>query len=89
MLAPQDTPTRERKSLDGLWRFALDADGVGRTEGWWERPLAGGREIPVPSSYNDVFPRGGGAQPRRRRLVPDHGAGAPRCLLTMFLHVAC
>ena len=56
MLAPQDTPTRERKSLDGLWRFALDAESVGRTEGWWERPLAGGREIPVPSSYNDVFP---------------------------------
>src|SRR5215211_2694417 len=56
MLAPQDTPTRERKSLDGLWRFALDAEGVGRRNGWWERPLAGGREIPVPSSYNDVFP---------------------------------
>jgi beta-glucuronidase len=55
MLRPQDTPTRERKSLDGLWRFALDPEGVGRTNGWWERPLAGAREIPVPSSYNDLF----------------------------------
>jgi beta-glucuronidase len=56
MLAPRDTPTRERKSLDGLWRFVLDADAVGRRNGWYERPLAGAREIPVPSSYNDVFP---------------------------------
>jgi beta-glucuronidase len=56
MLAPRETPTRERKSLDGLWRFLLDADGVGRIEGWWERPLTGAREIPVPSSYNEVFP---------------------------------
>jgi beta-glucuronidase len=55
MLPPRDTSTRERKSLDGLWRFALDADGVGRAEGWWERPLAGAREVPVPSSYNDLF----------------------------------
>ena len=32
MLRPQDTATRERKALDGLWRFRLDADGVGRAE---------------------------------------------------------
>jgi beta-glucuronidase len=56
MLPPRDTATRERKSLDGLWRFALDADGVGHRNGWWQRPLAGTREIPVPSSYNDLFP---------------------------------
>ena len=55
MLGPRDTPTRERKSLDGLWRFALDADGRGRQEGWWRQPLAGAREIPVPASYNDIF----------------------------------
>ena len=30
MLRPQDTGTRERKSLNGLWQFALDPDGVGR-----------------------------------------------------------
>ena len=56
MLAPRETSTRERKSLDGLWRFALGVDGVGRGEGWWQRPLPGVREVPVPSSYNDVFP---------------------------------
>jgi beta-glucuronidase len=55
VLRPQDTATRERKSLNGLWRFALDADGVGRDEGWWNGPLAGAREVPVPASYNDIF----------------------------------
>jgi beta-glucuronidase len=48
MLRPQDTATRERKRLDGLWRFALDGDGGG--------PLAGAREMPVPASYNDIYP---------------------------------
>ena len=55
MLRPQDTVSRERRSLNGLWQFCLDAEGVGRTEGWWNRPLAGAREIPVPASYNDIF----------------------------------
>ena len=56
MLRPIDTATRERKALDGLWRFALDARGAGRRERWWARPLAGAREMPVPASYNDIFP---------------------------------
>ena len=55
MLRPRETSTRERRSLDGLWRFAIDGDGRGRDEGWWRRPLAGAREIPVPASYNDLF----------------------------------
>jgi beta-glucuronidase len=55
MLRPRDTPTRERKPLDGLWRFALDGSGEGVAAGWWRQPLAGSREIPVPASYNDVF----------------------------------
>jgi beta-glucuronidase len=55
MLQPKDTATRERKSLNGLWRFVVDASGVGRDEGWWRRPLAGAREAPVPASYNDIF----------------------------------
>jgi beta-glucuronidase len=55
VLRPRETATRERKSLDGLWRFALDADGAGRQDGWWQGPLAEAREIPVPASYNDVF----------------------------------
>src|SRR3954447_11207084 len=55
MLRPQDGPTRERKTLNGLWRFRLDPDGAGRDEGWWRSPLAGAREMPVPASYNDVL----------------------------------
>jgi beta-glucuronidase len=55
MLRPQDGPTRERKKLDGLWRFALDPAGVGRREGWWRRPLDGAFEAPVPASYNDLY----------------------------------
>ena len=55
MLRPRDTATRERKSLDGLWRFAVDADGRGREERWWTQRLESAREIPVPASYNDVF----------------------------------
>ena len=56
MLAPRDTATRQRKSLNGLWRFWLDADGAGRRDGWWDGLPAGGLEMPVPASYNDVYP---------------------------------
>jgi beta-glucuronidase len=56
MLAPRDTPTRERKSLDGLWRFMADAGGVGREQRWSDGLGAGAREMPVPASYNDVVP---------------------------------
>ncbi|MER0484701.1 beta-glucuronidase [Streptomyces sp. Edi2] len=56
MLRPRDTPTRECTSLNGLWRFAVDTDGVGRSDGWWRHTLPGRREAPVPASYNDLFP---------------------------------
>ena len=56
MLRARDTATRECKTLDGLWSFALDADAAGRRERWWEGPLTGAREMPVPASYNDIFP---------------------------------
>src|SRR3954447_26402466 len=55
MLRPQDGPTRERKSLNGLWRFRLDPGGAGREDGWWRAPLAEACEMPVPASYNDVL----------------------------------
>jgi beta-glucuronidase len=54
MLRPQDTATRERKSLNGLWRFALDGAGQGRTEEWFRGPLAGACEMAVPASFNDI-----------------------------------
>jgi beta-glucuronidase len=55
MLAPRDTATRERKLLNGLWRFAIDTAGDGRAERWWKQRLPGSREVPVPASYNDIF----------------------------------
>jgi beta-glucuronidase len=54
MLRPQDTSTRERKSLDGLWSFRLDPEGVGRQRRWFASPLEDAREMAVPASFNDV-----------------------------------
>ena len=56
MLAPRDTPTRERRRLDGLWRFVLDGDRSGRTREWWRGLPGDAVEMPVPASYNDVLP---------------------------------
>ena len=56
MLAPRNTRTRQRTSLDGLWTFMLDADGAGHRDGWSDGLPAQAREMPVPASYNDVFP---------------------------------
>jgi beta-glucuronidase len=56
MLSPRQSSTRERTSLDGLWRFALDPRGVGRAERWWTGTLPGDGEMPVPASFNDIVP---------------------------------
>jgi beta-glucuronidase len=56
MLRPQDTATRERKSLDGLWRFAPDPDGHGRQDAWYSGSLPDAIDMPVPASYNDILP---------------------------------
>jgi beta-glucuronidase len=56
MLRPQDSATRERKSLAGVWRFRLDPDGTGRAQQWWRAPLQQARDMPVPASYNDIAP---------------------------------
>src|SRR5690242_6336963 len=55
MLRPQDTASRERKTLNGLWDFRLDATGAGRREGWHRAPLTAAQAMPVPASYNDVL----------------------------------
>lgn len=52
MLNPRESTTRERVSLDGMWRFALDPEGVGRSERWWADTLSGDAELPVPASFN-------------------------------------
>ena len=54
MLRPQDTSTRERKNLNGLWQFALDPEGEGRAAGWFAAPLLGARVMAVPASFNDI-----------------------------------
>jgi beta-glucuronidase len=54
MLRPQDTSTRERKTLNGLWRFVLDPDGEGRTARWFAGSLPGTRQMAVPASFNDI-----------------------------------
>jgi beta-glucuronidase len=54
MLRPQDTATRERKSLNGLWRFALDPGGAGRGAGWFRHALPESRDMAVPASFNDI-----------------------------------
>jgi beta-glucuronidase len=56
MLRPQDTATRERKNLDGLWSFALDAAGTGRADAWFARALPASRDMAVPASFNDIVP---------------------------------
>lgn len=65
-LRPQDSETREVKSLDGMWRFRLaprlDPD-LGFREGWFNQSLDKScidcnleevMPMPVPSSYNDI-----------------------------------
>jgi len=54
MLRPQDTGIRERKSLNGLWQFALDPSGHGRSDSWFAGPLTNAREMAVPASFNDI-----------------------------------
>ena len=54
MLRPQDTATRERKQLDGIWAFRLDAEGVGRGDRWFAAALPAAADMAVPASFNDV-----------------------------------
>lgn len=54
MLRPQDTSTRERKNLDGIWLFRLDAESAGRDKRWYAGPLADAGDMAVPASFNDV-----------------------------------
>ena len=81
MLRPQDSATRERKCLNGLWMFRLDPDGAGRAADWWRTGLAQAREMPVPASYNDIVPdlavhdHVGDAWYQTTVRIPRHWAG--------------
>jgi beta-glucuronidase len=86
MLRPQDTSTRERKNLDGLWAFKLDADSIGRGSRWYGAPLTGARDMAVPASFNDlvadasVRDHTGDIWYQRTVRVP-HGWGGQRVVL--------
>ena len=74
MLTPRDSRSREYLRLDGLWRFQFDpgggtggeGHGAGTVQRWWTAPLPGGREMPVPASYNDLV-----TDPAEREFVGD------------------
>lgn len=54
MLYPRITPSRRVIDLDGMWKFAFDADSQGGPQNWREGipdPLW----MPVPSSFQDLF----------------------------------
>ncbi|RME69421.1 MAG: beta-glucuronidase, partial [Verrucomicrobia bacterium] len=56
-LHPQANAFRDCRNLDGLWRFRVDWNDEGEDAGWFKQPLRGRDvfDIPVPSSYNDLF----------------------------------
>jgi beta-glucuronidase len=56
MLKPVDNAARETRKLDGLWQFRLAGTGLGQSQSWWTQALQQAREVPVPASYNDLFP---------------------------------
>lgn len=55
MLAPQANEIRDHRLLDGLWRFAPDAEKIGEGAGWQRAALRSTTPIPVPASFNDLF----------------------------------
>ncbi|CAG7830199.1 unnamed protein product [Allacma fusca] len=60
ILYPQDSESREVKSLDGIWNFRVaprHQPELGFQQAWYSQPLKQTGEtdlMPVPSSYNDV-----------------------------------
>jgi beta-glucuronidase len=66
MLTPRPSSSREYLRLDGLWRFRFDPFAEGAGARWWSGPLPGGREMPVPASYNDLV-----TDPAERDYVGD------------------
>jgi beta-glucuronidase len=66
VLTPRPSRSREYLRLDGLWRFRFDQASEGVAARWWAGPLPGGREMPVPASYNDLV-----TDPAERDYVGD------------------
>lgn len=54
MLYPRESATRRSTSLDGIWRFKVDADTEGFNNKWYESELTDTEPMPVPASYNEI-----------------------------------
>ena len=54
MLYPQQNDCRNTFDLSGLWDFALDPEGVGAQQDWFN-DLHNPRAIAVPGSWNEQF----------------------------------
>lgn len=55
MLKPQQSPTRQLVSLDGIWNFSVSSGKDIEEEKAWTRAVPTTLQVPVPSSYNDIF----------------------------------
>ena len=55
MLPAIESSTRDLRSLDGMWRFAVDWDNTGIDDRLYSGALPGSREVAVPGSVNDLF----------------------------------
>lgn len=81
MLYPRESPSRERKELDGLWSFRADLSSARRrgfVEQWYQRPL---REVRGPEARQPA-PRGcrpgGGGSHGRGGAGPGGELSPPR-----------
>lgn len=54
LLYPVDTLSRRAVSLNGMWGFQLDPQGIGARSGWTNR-LPAPDSIPVPASFADFY----------------------------------
>lgn len=54
MLYPRETNSRRVVSLDGMWKFQIDFNSVGRIQGWKDG-LPNPDLIPVPASFQDFY----------------------------------
>lgn len=53
-LYPAESPTRQVIDLSGIWKFKVDHNSEGKEKDW-QNGLADYCEVPVPSSFNDLF----------------------------------
>ncbi len=53
-LYPAESSKRQVIDLSGIWKFKVDYDNQGREQNW-HNGLSDAVEVPVPSSFNDLF----------------------------------